>query len=137
MKIKIKTSEGEAIAELNETQTAREIYDKLPLEGSANVWGEEIYFDIPVAKSLEEPSKQEMEVGDLAYWSSASNAGGHVCIFFGKTPASIGEKPRAVSEVTFLGNVIDFPARPSRKEAVDLFKKVQNGERIVLTRLND
>ena len=34
-------------AELNVSETARAVWDNLPLEGIANVWGDEIYFSIP------------------------------------------------------------------------------------------
>ena len=44
MKIKIKGSEIEAIAELYNTKTARAIYEILPTKGIANTWGDEVYF---------------------------------------------------------------------------------------------
>ena len=118
MRIKIKTSSEEVIADLNNTKTSKEIFRLLPIEGEANLWGDEIYFEIPVEMNLEEPAKQEMEVGDLAYWPS----GNAFCIFFGKTPASISGKPRAVSKVTFLGRVED----------VEFFRNVVDGEKIIL-----
>lgn len=122
MKIKIITDHGEALAEINETETSKRIFESLPIVGGANVWGEEIYFSLPLGMGLEKTfAKQEMEVGDLAYWP----AGDAFCIFFGRTPASINEKPRAISEVTFLGRVFD-------PEAIDLFKKVEDSEEIVL-----
>ena len=40
------------IAELNDSDTAKKIFDALPIEGSANVWGEEIYFSIPLEIDL-------------------------------------------------------------------------------------
>ncbi|MFH1889307.1 MAG: cyclophilin-like fold protein [Nanoarchaeota archaeon] len=122
MKLKIKTSQGEVIAELNDTKTSKMIFENLPIEGRANVWGEEIYFEIPVVTNLEEPTKQEMEVGDIAYWPG----GNAFCIFFGKTPASTNEKPMAISDVTFLGRV----------DRMDLFKEVKDGDSIVLERNN-
>ena len=118
MKLKIKTENGEVVAELNDTLTAKKIFESLPFSGKANIWGEEIYFEIPVVAELEEPAKQEMEVGDLAYWPS----GNAFCIFFGKTPASTSEKPCAISDVTFLGRVDD----------VSLFRDVADGDKIVL-----
>jgi hypothetical protein len=70
--------------------TAQSIWDALPLEGRASRWGDEIYFAIPV--NLDEDNAQaEVQVGDLAYWPP-----GHaLCIFWGPTPASQAEEPRA------------------------------------------
>ncbi len=123
MKIKIITKYGEVNAELNGTETAKEIYDNLPIEGEANVWGEEIYFKIPVSRETEEPKKRTMEIGDLAYWSE----GKAFCIFFGKTPASIDENPRAISDVTFLG----------RAKNIEMFKKVKDNEKITLDKAEE
>jgi hypothetical protein len=43
-----------------------------------------------------------MEVGELAVWP----AGNALCIFFGPTPASKGNEPRAVSPVNPVGKLI-------------------------------
>ncbi len=77
-------------AHLNDRPTAQLILAALPLEGRANLWGEEIYFDIPVSAPLEPDARAEVEVGELGYWP----AGRAFCIFFGPTPVSIDEKPR-------------------------------------------
>jgi hypothetical protein len=122
MKIRIKTLKGEVEAELNDSETAKKIYENLPIKGIANLWGEEIYFQIPLDLELEKDySKQEMDVGDLAYWPS----GNAFCIFFGTTPASTSEKPKAASEVSFIGKVKD----------IDIFKKVKEGEKIIIKNL--
>ena len=88
-------------AELNDSLTAREILNSLPLEGSANVWGNEIYFEIPVVISREEEAREEVEVGELGYWA----VGNAFCIFFGPTPVSTDERPRAASPVNVFGRV--------------------------------
>lgn len=89
-------------AELNDNPTARQVWEVLPIEGRANVWGDEIYFAIPVRAEQELGVKAEVNVGDLAYWPP-----GHAfCIFFGPTPASIDDRPRAASPVNILGRVL-------------------------------
>lgn len=92
-------------AELLETPTGRKIAAALPLEGSANVWGAEIYFDIPLTIEPEPDARQDVEVGDLAYWP----AGAAFCIFFGPTPVSSGDRPRAYSPVNVFGRLLDDP----------------------------
>ncbi|MFQ5795129.1 MAG: cyclophilin-like fold protein [Candidatus Bipolaricaulia bacterium] len=100
--IEIMIDEQIFAAELNDTQTAKWIYEALPIQASGNFWGEEIYFEIPVKLENEKP-KQEVEVGDLAYWPP----GRGFCIFYGPTPASTGDKPKAASDVTVIGKVKD------------------------------
>ena len=89
-------------AELLDTPTARKIFEALPLESSVNLWGDEIYFDIPLNITQEAEARQDVEVGDLAYWP----AGPAFCIFFGPTPVSQGQQPRAFSAVNVFGRII-------------------------------
>jgi len=35
-------------AELTDSPTAQKIWDVLPIEGQTNIWGDEIYFSIPI-----------------------------------------------------------------------------------------
>jgi hypothetical protein len=90
-------------AELLNTPTGRKIAEALPLEGSVNVWGDEIYFDISLAVEQEPDARQDVEVGDLAYWP----AGPAFCIFSGPTPVSTGDQPRAYSPVNVFGRALD------------------------------
>ena len=101
-KILIQVDHLSVLADLQNTPTARKILEILPIEGSANVWGEEIYFDIPLQAELESDAKEEVEVGDLGYWP----AGPAFCIFFGPTPVSLGDRPRAYSPVNVFGRVV-------------------------------
>jgi uncharacterized protein len=89
-------------AELKDTPTAEMILNSLPLEGNANIWGDEIYFMIPLHLNLEPDAQEEMEIGNLAYWPT----GPAFCIFFGPTPVSVDEKPRAYSPVNIFGKII-------------------------------
>ena len=100
-KIKIKAGAIEVVAELNETKTAEAIWQALPIKGSVNRWGEEIYFSIPV--SLKPEGAQELvSMGDLGYWPP----GTAFCIFFGRTPMSRGQEIRPASPVNVFGRVI-------------------------------
>ena len=51
--IKITAGDVSAQAELNTTETAKAIWEALPIEGQANTWGDEIYFSIPVQLETE------------------------------------------------------------------------------------
>jgi len=88
-------------AALSDSPTAKQLWDALPIEGAANIWGEEIYFEIPIAAPQEPDAREEVEVGTIAYWPR----GRAFCIFFGPTPVSRSEKPRAYSPVNILGKI--------------------------------
>ena len=119
-------SSGELIlqAELNESPTAQEIWKKLPLEGRANAWGDEIYFAVPVVMNQEPDARAEVEVGELGYWP----VGRAFCIFFGPTPVSTDERPRAYSPVNVIGQV---------QGDATLFKLVRDGDFVRIDRLED
>lgn len=89
-------------ARLNDSPTAQELLRQLPIEGQVTTWGEEIYFEIPVEMPQESDARQEVEVGELGYWP----VGSAFCIFFGPTPVSTDEQPRAYSPVNILGEIL-------------------------------
>ena len=106
-RIMIRAGEVEAEAELNESSTARAIWQALPLKGVANTWGEEIYFRIPVSQGLEADAKELVQLGDLGYWPQ----GEAFCIFYGATPISAPGEIRPASAVNIIGRVLDDPER--------------------------
>ncbi len=103
MKIKIIINETGVEGELSNTETAKKIYEALPLEADIDYWGNEIYFEVPLKCEAENPVI-DVEEGDLAYWIEGSC----FCIFYGETPASTSEKPRAVGPVNVFGKVRDY-----------------------------
>jgi len=119
-RIKITAGDIVAFAELNDTATAKAIWNALPIEARASTWGDEIYFSIPVY--LEEENAQEVvEKGDLGYWPP----GNAFCIFFGRTPASRGDEIRPASPVNVVGRMEGDPT---------IFERVRSGEKVVLER---
>jgi len=104
-------------AELNDSPTADLIWKGLPIEGTANTWGDEIYFSIPVKADLEAGARDKMELGELGYWPP----GEAFCIFFGPTPMSAGDEIRAASPVNPVGRVAGDPK---------VFKKVISGAKV-------
>ena len=107
--------------ELNGSLTAQQVWDALPMAGGARTWGDEIYFEIPVKVEQQPDARAEVEVGQLAYWPM-----GHAfCIFFGPTPVSTDEQPRAYSPVNILGRVIGDAAQ---------FRAVKDGDEVHITK---
>jgi len=100
---RIQIEAGELIfaGELNDTGTAGHVHEILPIEARANRWGDEIYFGIPAEHDADDAMRTEMAVGELAFWPP----GNAFCIFWGPTPASEGDEPRAASDVVPIGNL--------------------------------
>jgi hypothetical protein len=109
-------------ATLNESDTARSIFEALPIDGRVNRWGDEIYFSIPIQLSEDKDARQDMEVGELGYWP----VGKAFCIFFGRTPVSQGENPRAYSNVNPFGKIEGDATR---------FREVTDNENIRITKI--
>jgi hypothetical protein len=120
-RITISAGDVSLAAELNSSPAARQIWEALPIEGPASIWGDEVYFEIPVAADQAPDARAEVEVGELGYWP----VGHAFCIFFGPTPVSTDEHPRAYSPVNILGRVLGDATR---------FRAVRSGEKVQLAR---
>ena len=102
---------GEAEGELVRfmaPRTVDTIVRKLPVEGRAALWKEEVYFEIPV-KLGEEKAKPTVETGTLAFWPMGSA----LCIFYGKS--------QPYSPVSILGKIT---------KNLEVFTQVKSGTRI-------
>ena len=121
-KIHITAGTVSQIAILNDSATADAVWEALPFEGQANRWGDEIYFSIPLRLTESKDARQEMTVGELGYWPS----GTAFCIFFGPTPVSESEAPRAYTNVNPFGQV---------EGDATAFQSVMDGERVMVTRV--
>jgi hypothetical protein len=97
-------AEGELIRFLA-PRTVEAIVKKLPFEGRASLWKEEVYFNIPVKMGAEKP-KSTVETGSIAYWPM----GNALCIFYGKT--------QPYSPVNLVGRVL---------RNLELFREVKSG----------
>jgi hypothetical protein len=100
-KIKIISGTVEVTGTLSDCPTAAAIWDALPIKSTADTWGDEIYFTIPVQVELDDTAQEVVMKGDLGYWPS----GPAFCIFFGPTPASRGTEIRPASAVNVFGKI--------------------------------
>ncbi|NHJ25305.1 MAG: DUF3830 family protein [Candidatus Lokiarchaeota archaeon] len=98
-------------------KTCKAIWEKLPFNINLARWGEELYGEIPVALGKENP-QVDCEVGDVGYWPDGKG----FCIFFGPTPVSKDDKPKAASPVNIFakieGDTSIFKQFPSFKGVV-------------------
>ncbi len=102
---------GEAEGELVRfmaPRTVDTIVRKLPVEGRAALWKEEVYFEIPI-KMGEEKAKAKVETGAVAFWPMGSA----LCIFYGQS--------QPYSPVSVLGKIT---------RNLELFKQVKSGATI-------
>ena len=113
-----------ANASLNDGPTADAIWHALPLDARVSIWGDEIYFDIPVYLDEEEGASAVVQIGDLGYWPT----GNAFCIFFGRTPVSRGDEIRAASAVNIFGQI---------EGKAGVFKGIADGTLIKVERAED
>jgi hypothetical protein len=116
-RIRIEVGGQTVHATLSDNETADQIWDALPIETSVSTWGDEFYFGIGLSLDSSADARAEMEVGELGFWPP----GNAFCIFFGPTPASIGDEPRAASAVNPFGMV---------EEDVSVLKGIPSGTKI-------
>ena len=119
-RISITAGEVMLSAELNDSDTAARIAAALPIQATVNRWGDEIYFEIPVSATAQADARQDVEVGQVAYWPP----GKALCLFFGPTPVSRGLQPRAASPVNVVGKLLGDPS---------LLRGVRDGDSVMVT----
>lgn len=100
-------AEGELVRFLA-PRTIDMIVRRLPIEGRAAIWKEEVYFETPI-KMGEEKAKATVETGTIAFWPMGSA----ICIFYGTS--------QPYSPVSILGKVTGN---------LEMFKQVKSGTKI-------
>lgn len=120
-KILIQFNKLSVQARLNDSPTAQELLEQLPIESQVSTWGDEIYFKIPVNMPQEPNAREILAVGELGYWP----IGHSFCIFFGPTPASTDHRPRAFSPVNILGEILGGIQGLSRIKDQDRVKLIR------------
>ncbi len=98
--VTVRVGELEVKAWFDETDTATKVFDVLPITANVNVWGDEIYFTIPVETGLED-AREIVNIGDIAYWPQ----GNALCVFLGRTPISEADEIRPISPVNVIGGI--------------------------------
>jgi hypothetical protein len=107
-------AEGELVRFLA-PRTIDMIVRKLPIEGRAALWKEEVYFETPI-KMGEEKAKGSVEGGTVAFWPMGSA----ICIFYGDS--------QPYSPVSILGKIT---------KNIEVFKQTKSGTKIRIELLVD
>ena len=124
VRIRILVLDISLVVELTDNATAREIWNALPIQSDVNTWGDEIYFRIPLKIPEAPDARADVQVGTVGYWP----AGQALCVFFGPTPVSTDDRPRAASPVNVCGHVIGDAS---------VLRKVKDGTGIKVERCGD
>ena len=103
--IQISTGNLTLTATLNELETANQLWESLPITGRVQIWGDEIYFSIPVNVEEELGSQETVQAGTVAYWPPGSA----LCLFWGPTPISAPGEIRPASAVNVVGILDNDP----------------------------
>jgi len=113
MEIEIEVvGKGKATGKLDKRnpETAKKIYEALTVEGSSNIYFEEIYFTIPVQMEYENPSDKS-KCGDISYWPP----GNAFCVFYGES--------QPASDVNHIGVIT---------ENIEVLKSAEEGDRVII-----
>ncbi len=105
--IRIVWKGGKVTANLRDTATVKQLVATLPCEASANTWGEEVYFELPVKAALEADAQQVVDPGTVCFWVE----GASLALPFGPTPVSKGDECRLVTRCNVLGKIEGDPQR--------------------------
>ena len=121
--IQISTGNLTLVATLNQLETANQLWESLPITGCVQIWGDEIYFSIPVNVEEQLDSQETVRAGTVAYWPPGSA----LCLFWGPTPVSAPGEIRPASAVNVVGILDNDPTLLAQvpSEAEIIVEKVE------------
>ena len=102
-RLKITIGTVRLLVELFDTPTAKAIYESVPFKSSAQLWGNEVYFAVPVDVPLEADARNVVESGALAFWVEGKS----IAIAFGPRRMTRGQEVRLAEKTNVWGRAID------------------------------
>ncbi len=90
---------------MTDTPTSRALFAALPCVSTARTWGEEVYFELPIAARLEAGAQQVVAPGTICFWVE----GRALALPWGRTPISCGGESRLVCRCNVLGAITGNP----------------------------
>ena len=128
--VRIAWKGGEVTADLRDSPTVNQLLAALPCKASANTWGEEVYFEVPIKAGLEAEARQVVEPGTVCFWVQGCS----LALPFGPTPVSKGEECRLFTACNVLGRIRGDPrqlqtVRQGAAIRVELLPEAKSGAR--------
>lgn len=121
--IRITAGDVSVTATLEDNPMADAFWAALPIDGRAQLWGDEIYFSTPVrAPANAGEGAETVELGAVAFWPP----GNALCLFFGPTPMSANGEIRPASAVHVMGRIDGDPT---------VLKRAPSGKRVRVERV--
>jgi hypothetical protein len=96
--------------------------DILPFESVVETWGDEVYFETPIAMSLDSDATDVVDKGTVCFWTQ----GNSIAIPFGPTPVSVTDECRLVAPVNILGAI---------EGELEKLSQVSSGDRVRVERV--
>jgi len=96
--------------------------DILPFESVVETWGDEVYFETPIAMSPDSDATDVVEKGTVCFWTQ----GNSIAIPFGPTPVSVADECRLVAPVNILGAI---------EGELEKLSQVSSGDRVRVERV--
>ncbi|KAA3627588.1 MAG: hypothetical protein DWQ09_10400 [Proteobacteria bacterium] len=122
MRIRISWASGQVVARLKESVVTRRLLHTLPYRSQARLWGDEVYFKLPLSMEDDTETTDVVEPGTVCYWTS----GGSLAIPFGPTPASRSDECRLVEPVSVLGHI---------EGEAKILRKIHAGDTVQVSRV--
>ena len=121
-KVKIEFLEQSIEVELDNTNTAKKIWDACPIKSITNTWGDEIYFETNIVVKKDKTAKDIIKLGEIAFWVEGSS----IAIGYGPTPISKAGEIRLVTKANIIGRT---------SSDLSILSMVNSGEIVIVNRI--
>ncbi|AJQ93894.1 cyclophilin-like family protein [Gynuella sunshinyii] len=103
--IRIFWPSGQVTITLRDTISAKALLAARPIQSTANIWGDEVYCQVPFTVAPEADASTVVDKGAVCFWLE----GNALALLFGPTPISSSNECRLISAANILGHIDGNP----------------------------